>query len=100
MQLTKTQVILVSYKELSRLSGTGWKRRIIEVRVEGLDEEQNKVNLDTASLALTRLIHLTPQAIGEFFSVIWDGDKENPSLIFDAVWPLPEAVVRLDVWGI
>ncbi len=100
MLLTKSQPVLVTYKELSRLSGAGWKRRIIEVRFEGLSEEQNRVTLDNASLALMRLIHFSPQAIGDFFSVIWDGDKENPSLIFDAVWPLPEAVVHLDVWGI
>lgn len=95
---TQVEPAQVSYKEVERIpSDRGDKHRIMDIEVAGATSPE--VPLDVSQLGVRRLVHLAPQPLDGFWTVVWNGDTNDPVLSLD---PYPEGetmTVRLEVRG-
>ena len=91
----KTKVV---YGDAERYRSTdGLLHRFINMTVTELSEKNPEISIDIGKLAVKSITNITPQPLGDHFSVVWDGDKLNPKLRFDG--QPDSATVRIEVWG-
>lgn len=76
---------------------TRQRLKFLEIIIKNLQEPV--VTFNKGDFGLDRVYSVRPQPIGECFSVSWDGDCENPALIFDVLNPERPIRVFLEVWG-
>lgn len=72
------------------------KHQWVILRVHPTDD--NTVDFTAGQIGMNRIMALTPQPIGAHFSVVWNGDRDRPKLIFDGQ-PEGGADVLIECWG-
>lgn len=89
----------VEYQHIEAVRGeNGWKKGFIHLTIHGLKERNPEAVLNLGQLGFARIVGLTPQPLGEHFSVIWDGDIQTPRLSFDG-WTDGPVRVAIEVTG-
>lgn len=94
--MVATQKPKVEYKLVEVIRWDGWKKTFIDLTIDGLKEPE--IEIDFGQLGVSRMVGLSPQPIGEHFSVVWDGDRTQPRLMFDG-WTDGTVQVTLEVTG-
>lgn len=85
---------------VERMYSEGPTHKFVYLHISDIDPEDPTVEIDEGLLGLSRLVAMSPEAVGTPFKVSWNADPHNPELRFDE-WPETpdELTVQCEVWG-